>query len=64
MEVIKGYLKEHNMEDKVFFRGDLCDGLCDEGPVLKINGEIFRNITTDNVYEILNNFFNTKQGNI
>lgn len=57
MELIKGYLKEHSLQDRVFFHGDLCDGLCEQGPILKINGEIFRNVTSDNIYEILNDFF-------
>ncbi len=57
MEVIKSYLKEHDLEERVFFHGDLCDNLCEHGPVMKINGEIYQNVTSDNVYEILNDFF-------
>lgn len=57
MDLIKNYLKEHNLQDKVFFHGDLCDGLCEHGPILKINGEIFRNVTSENIYDVLNDFF-------
>ena len=57
LELIRSYLKEHNLEDKVFFRGDLCNGLCDEGPILKIDGKVYKHVTTENIYEILNNFF-------
>lgn len=53
----KSFLKEHDLQDRVFFHGDLCDGLCEQGPILKINGEIFRNVTSDNVYDILSDFF-------
>jgi NADH:ubiquinone oxidoreductase subunit E len=57
LELIRSYLKEHDLEDKVFFRGDLCNGLCDEGPILKIDGKVYKHVTTENIYEILNNFF-------
>ncbi|WP_010663848.1 (2Fe-2S) ferredoxin domain-containing protein [Marinilabilia salmonicolor] len=57
MDLIKSFLKEHDLQDRVFFHGDLCDGLCEYGPILKINGEIFRNVTSDNVYDILSDFF-------
>ncbi|PWE00874.1 (2Fe-2S) ferredoxin domain-containing protein [Marinilabilia rubra] len=57
LELIKNYLKEHNLEEQVFFRGDLCDGLCEHGPILKINGEVIRDVTSDNVFEILNEYF-------
>ena len=57
LELIKDYLKEHDLENKVFFRGDLCDGLCEHGPILKINGEVIKNVTSENVFEILNEYF-------
>jgi hypothetical protein len=57
LELIKSYLKEHKKEDKVFFHGDLCDGLCEYGPILKINGKVFKHVSSDNVFEILNNYF-------
>lgn len=57
LELVKSYLKEHDLESKVFFRGDLCDNLCEHGPILKINGNVYKNVNADNIYEILNNFF-------
>ena len=57
LELIKSYLKEHGLEDKVFFRGDLCDGLCEHGPILKIDGEVYKHVTSENIYEILNRYF-------
>jgi NADH:ubiquinone oxidoreductase subunit E len=57
LELIKDYLKEHDMEDRVFFRGDLCDSLCEHGPILRINGTVFENVNSDNIFEILNDYF-------
>ncbi len=57
VELIKDYLKEHELEHQVFFHGDLCNGLCEQGPILKINGKVYKNVTSDNIYEVLNHFF-------
>jgi NADH:ubiquinone oxidoreductase subunit E len=58
LEVIKAYLKEHNLSGQVFFHGDLCSGHCEQGPVIKINDQIFKMVNADNIYDILNASFN------
>ena len=57
LETIKTYLKEKGLENRVFFHGELCASLCDKGPILKIEDKVFYKVTSDNVYEILNQFF-------
>ncbi len=57
LDIIKNYLKQHNLESAVFFSGELCTGLCEEGPVLKVDDEVFKGVSTENIYEILNRFF-------
>ncbi|GAO30130.1 NAD(P)H-dependent oxidoreductase subunit E [Geofilum rubicundum] len=57
LDIVKNYLKQHQLESSVFFSGELCTGLCEEGPVLKIDDAVFKGVTTENVYEILNRFF-------
>lgn len=57
LEIIKIYLKEHHLENEVFFHGDLCTGHCENGPILKINDQIFQNVSTDNIDEILSQYF-------
>ncbi len=57
LQVIKSFISEHNLSAKVFFHGDLCGGHCDEGPVLKIDDTLYSSVSVDNVYEILNNYF-------
>lgn len=60
LQVIKSFIAEHKLDAEVFFHGDLCGGRCDEGPVLKIDEELFSQVNVDNVYEILSNFFDIK----
>ncbi|ASB49724.1 (2Fe-2S) ferredoxin domain-containing protein [Alkalitalea saponilacus] len=57
LEIVKSYLREHNLEPTVFFSGELCTGLCEEGPVLKIDGNLYKAVSSENIYEILDEYF-------
>ncbi len=57
LDIVKRFLAEHNLSGKVFFRGELCTDLCEKGPVIKIDDELFTKITTDTIYTILADFF-------
>ncbi|MEA3317911.1 MAG: NAD(P)H-dependent oxidoreductase subunit E [Bacteroidota bacterium] len=60
LEIIKAYLKENNLKDKVDFKGHLCTGNCLNGPNLKINEEKYFGVSQDSVIEILDKYFNSK----
>jgi len=53
LEIIKSFLKQHHLEKEVFFHGDLCTGHCENGPILKIDDQLFENVTIENIDEIL-----------
>ncbi len=57
LEVIKEYLKEKNVEDRVAFKGQLCSGSCNMGPVVWIDGKKYEGVTPTNVLPILNEIF-------
>ena len=57
MKTIKSWLKNHDMEETVFFHGDLCMGKCEKGPMLVVNDKVFSEIKEDMVDEILNDEF-------
>lgn len=57
LEIVKNFIKEHNLNSEVFFHGDLCGGHCDEGPVLMIDDKMYKQVNSENIYEILNDFF-------
>ncbi len=54
LNTVRGWLKEHNMEESVFFHGDLCMGICEMGPTIKINGREFHNVNKESVVDFLN----------
>ena len=57
LAVVKDYLNEHKLSADIFFHGDLCGGKCEDGPMLRIDEELFSNVSVENVYEFLNGYF-------
>jgi len=57
LQVISEYLKEHKLEDRVFFHGHRCFNKCEKGPVLKIGDKEFEHIEPGKVKDILDSFF-------
>ncbi|HRW63203.1 MAG TPA: NAD(P)H-dependent oxidoreductase subunit E [Bacteroidales bacterium] len=57
VQIIKEYIKEHQLEDKVFFHGIHCSGNCKNGPVVKIDEKEYENVTPENVIYLLDNIF-------
>lgn len=53
VKMIENYIKEKKIENKIYYHGAHCCGQCEKGPIIKINNQIFENITPDNVIEIL-----------
>ncbi len=61
LDIIKSYVKDHQLQVKMFFHGDLCNGLCDKGPIIKIDDKLFYEVTSENIYDILTNYFNSSE---
>lgn len=54
LKLIKKYLQDNHLEDKVHFHGGHCFEKCAEGPVIMINNKIFTGVTELTIIEILN----------
>ncbi len=57
LKVIDKYIKDNNLQDRIFFHGGHCFGRCAEGPVVKINDIIHTGVNEFNIIEILNSTF-------
>ena len=57
MEVIKKYLKEKNLDANIEFKGHLCEGKCDKGPVISIDNRLYEEVKMSRLYKILQEEF-------
>lgn len=53
VELVKIFIKEHKLEDKVEVSGCLCRGLCKLGPNIEINGRVYNQVTPESLDEVL-----------
>lgn len=53
VEIIQSYLKEKGLEAQVELKGELCQKNCQEGPIIAINGKVFRGVQPVAVRDIL-----------
>ncbi|MEA3317518.1 MAG: (2Fe-2S) ferredoxin domain-containing protein [Bacteroidota bacterium] len=61
VNIIKSYIKDNQLEDKIYFHGCHCFDRCSEGPILKINDQIHTEISAQNITNILDSInFSTK----
>ncbi|HAH59936.1 MAG: NAD(P)H-dependent oxidoreductase subunit E [Lentimicrobiaceae bacterium] len=61
LELIKAWLSERKIEAEVGFKGQLCTGLCNKGPVLIINEHVYQEVHPANVINILKTAFSGAQ---
>ncbi len=57
LEALKAYLKENKLEDRVMFKGQLCSGSCNTGPVIWINGKQYEAVTPAGAIGIIEQSF-------
>ncbi len=56
LERLKIYIQDNKLADRVYVQGNLCQGLCKDGPNIKINGEIYHDIDYHNLITLLEKF--------
>jgi len=57
LQVVQKYLKDHQLEKDVILKGNHCLSNCSAGPVLQIGKEVFEQVSSEQVLEILENEF-------
>lgn len=50
---VSAYIKEHGLDGKVTMSGCLCRGQCKDGPNIEVNGNVYGNVSEDNIEDIL-----------
>ncbi len=57
LEVIRKYIAENHLEADISFSGHLCEELCSNGPVLRIDDKVYQNVNLSSLYRILEEAF-------
>ncbi len=56
IEVIQGYLASHHLPPAVELTGHLCQGHCQSGPNVSINGKLYHEVDPIVILGLLNHF--------
>ena len=57
LNILKTFIKEHKLDNKIYFHGAHCFGQCENGPIIQIDDEIFEEVNSESVIEILGTEF-------
>lgn len=53
LEIIKDFIKEHDIDANVYMKGHLCAKKCEQGPIIEINGKIYKQVSESGITKIL-----------
>ena len=53
VDTIKLYIAENHLEEKVYFHGGHCFGSCENGPKIKIAGNVYEHVDHNNVIDLM-----------
>ena len=59
VQEIKTYLEEHQLLDKVVFRGAHCFNTCEDGPSLRIDGKEYSKLDSEILAKVLEEEFSS-----
>lgn len=57
LELIKKYIAENQLEANITFCGHLCEEMCSQGPILRIDDKIYKEVHISGLYKILQEEF-------
>lgn len=53
LEFIENHIKENNLDAEIEVYGARCENICEKGPNIIVNGQIYNNVTPEKIIEIL-----------
>ncbi len=60
LELLKAYLKEHDLEDRVHLEGQLCQGRCQHGPNVTLDGTSYEAVNPGVVLDLVKRAIESK----
>lgn len=59
LEIMKAYIEEHHLKAEIDFRGHLCAGNCNKGPVVSIAGKTYYQVYPEMIESLLDSHFSS-----
>lgn len=53
LKIIKEYIVEKHLSAKIKFKGQLCSSMCNKGPIVIIDNQVYENVSKDNIIQLL-----------
>jgi NADH:ubiquinone oxidoreductase subunit E len=53
LDVVRGFVEDHDLGAVVRVRGDLCTGVCSRGPVVVVDGVAFEEVDPNSCLDLL-----------
>ncbi|MHC5082997.1 MAG: NAD(P)H-dependent oxidoreductase subunit E [Planctomycetota bacterium] len=60
LELLQIWLKENDLENRVLLQGHLCQGKCQDGPNMTIDGQVYRSVDPGVVLDLVKHHLNNK----
>lgn len=57
LEIIRKYITDNALEAEIKFSGHLCEELCSNGPILRIDDKVYKEVSLSSLYRILEEEF-------
>jgi len=57
IELIKKYISDYNLSERVILKGNLCHANCSLGPNMSIGDNMYQGILPENIYDIMKSAF-------
>lgn len=57
LDIIKKYITANNLDAEISFCGHLCEDMCSDGPILRIDDKIYKEVNLSGLYKILQEEF-------
>lgn len=57
LEVLRKFIAENQLQAEISFSGHLCEDFCSNGPILRIDDKIYKEVNLSNLYRILQEEF-------
>lgn len=53
VNAIQQYIHQNNLQNRIEIKGCLCEGLCKDGPHIRINDDLFSGVTPESIIDLL-----------